>query len=189
MLHMSQSGLFSKERQTSVTVSIRIRLLVISTALLGGCANNTPAFPAPSPSELKELRARAPEGSAPPREFVRTPIPSTHPLVGVWRIELAGGKCAEEYELRADGTKKSMSGEERNESEFMISPSARKTYWYKWVDKITKNNGKPDCMGSLTTVGHTAVNYVIVHPSGQRFALCEREDMNSCYAEFFRQVR
>jgi hypothetical protein len=137
---------------------------------------------------LKEVRARAPEGSA-PQEFVRTPIPSTHPLVGVWRLELAGGKCAEEYELRTDGTKRSMSGEERNESEFMISPGARGVYWYKWVDKMTKNNGKPDCMGSLTAVGHTAVNYVIVHPSGQRFALCEREDMNSCYAEFFRQVR
>ena len=82
-----------------------------------------------------------------------------------------------------------MSGEERNESEFMISPGARGTYWYKWVDKITKNNGKPDCMGSHTSVGHTAVNYVIVHPSGQRFALCEKEDMNSCYAEFFRQSR
>lgn len=82
-----------------------------------------------------------------------------------------------------------MSGEERNESEFMISPGTRGIHWYKWVDKITKNNGKPDCMGSLTAVGHTAVNYVIVHPNGQRFALCEREDMNSCYAEFFRQAR
>jgi hypothetical protein len=138
---------------------------------------------------LKEIRARAPEASAPPLEIARTPIPSTHPLVGVWRIELAGGKCAEEYEVRPDGTKTSSSGEERNESEFMISPSVRGTYWYKWVDKITRNNGKPDCMGSLTAVGHTAVKYVIVHPSGQRFALCEREDMNSCYAEFFRQAR
>ncbi len=82
-----------------------------------------------------------------------------------------------------------MSGEERNESEFMISPGTRGTYWYKWVDKITKNNGKADCMGSRTAVGHTADNYVIVHPSGQRFSLCERQDMNSCYAEFFKQAR
>ena len=82
-----------------------------------------------------------------------------------------------------------MSGEERNESEFMISQDTLRTYWYKWVDIITKNNGRPDCMGSHTAVGHTAVNYVIVHPSGQRLALCEREDMNSCYAELFRQAR
>jgi len=172
-----------------MTVPVQLRLLFLLAALVGGCANNNPALPAPSPSQLKEVRARAPESGTPTQEFVRTPLPSAHPLVGVWRIELAGGKCAEEYELRTDGTKRSASGEERNESEFMILPSARGTYWYKWVDKITKNNGKPDCMGSLTAVGHTAVNYVIVHPSGQRFALCEREDMNSCYAEFFRQAR
>lgn len=172
-----------------MTVSIRFQLLVISAALVGGCANNTPAFPGPSLSQFKEIGARATEESAPPQAFVRTPISTAHPLVGVWRIELAGGKCAEEYELRADGTKISSSGEERNESEFMISPSARGPNWYKWVDKITKNNGKPDCMGSLTAAGHTAVNYVIVHPSGQRFALCEREDMNSCYAELFRRAR
>ena len=170
-------------------VFVRFHLLLISAVLVGGCANNTPAFPAPSPSQFKEIGARAIEARSPPQVFVRTPISSAHPLVGVWRIELAGGKCAEEYELRTDGTKVSSSGEERNESEFMISPSTRATYWYKWTDKITKNNSKPDCMGSLTAVGHTAVNYVIVHPSGQRFALCEREDMNSCYAEFFRQSR
>jgi hypothetical protein len=172
-----------------VLVSIRLQLLVISAVLAGGCANKTPAFPPPSSSQFKEIGARVTEESAPPQAFVRAPISSTHPLIGVWQIELAGGKCAEEYELRSDGTKISSSGEERNESEFMISPSARKTYWYKWVDKITKNNGKPDCMGSFTAVGHTAVNYVIVHPSGQRFALCEREDMNSCYAELFRRAR
>jgi hypothetical protein len=172
-----------------MVISIRFQLLVISAAFAGGCANNTPAFPPPSPSQFKEIGARATAESPPPQAFVGTPISSTHPLAGVWRIELAGGKCAEEYELRADGTKISSSGEERNESEFMISPGARGTNWYKWVDKITKNNGKPDCMGSFTAAGHIAVNYVIVHPSGQRFALCEREDMNSCYAELFRRAR
>ena len=172
-----------------MTVSLRFQLLVVEAALVGGCASNTPALLPPSPSQFKEIGARATEESATLMEFVRTPILSTHPLVGVWRIALAGGKCAEEYELRADGTKISSSGEERNESDFMISAGARGINWYKWVDKITKNNGKPDCMGSFTTVGHTAVNYVIVHPSGQRFALCEREDMNSCYAELFRKAR
>jgi len=55
------------------------------------------------------------------QEFSRTPLPNNHPLVGTWRIELPGGKCFEEYDVRSDGTKLSMSGEERNESEFMIS--------------------------------------------------------------------
>jgi len=98
-------------------------------------------------------------------------------------------KCVEEYSIKADGTKTSASGEERNESEYMIARVSQDSYWYKWVDRITANNGRPDCMGSHTAVGHTAVNFVILHPSGDRFALCERQDMNSCYAELFRQGR
>ncbi len=137
--------------------------------------------------------------SASPQNFVRTPLPDTHPLVGVWRVDIArtvlkppagfDGKCIEEYAVKTDGTKSSRSGEERNESEFMIVPGAKGKYWYKWVDKITANNGRSDCMGSRTSVGHISVNYAILHPSGDRFALCEREDLESCYVELFRQSR
>jgi hypothetical protein len=123
------------------------------------------------------------------QDFTRTPLPSNHPLLGTWRIELPQMKCFEEYELRSDGTKLSMSGEERNESEFAISVTPGSTGFYKWTDRITKNNGKPDCSGSNTQLGHVAVNYVRVHPSGQRFLLCEAEDMKSCYAEFQRKTK
>jgi hypothetical protein len=120
-------------------------------------------------------------------EFSRSPLPENHPLLGTWRIELPDMKCFEEYELRADGTKLSMSGQERNESEFMISVVPSAQGFYKWTDKITKNNGKPDCSGSNTQLGHIAVNYVRIHPSGTRFLLCEAEDIKSCYAEFQRK--
>jgi hypothetical protein len=119
--------------------------------------------------------------------FTRTPLASKHPLLGTWRIELPDLKCFEEYELRSDGTKLSMSAEERHESEFMISPSPTARGFYKWMDRITQNNGKPDCSGSNTELGHVAVNYVRVHPSGGRFLLCEAEDMKACYAEFLRK--
>ena len=55
------------------------------------------------------------------QSVTRTPLPPGHPLIGVWRIDLPNG-CYEEYEMRSDGTKLSRSGEERNESEFEISP-------------------------------------------------------------------
>ena len=135
--------------------------------------------------------------SSSPQFIERTPLPNSHPLLGVWRVDMAktvlrpvsgyDGRCIEEYSIKADGTKSSRSGEERNESEFMITPGTKGTYWFKWVDKITLTNGKPDCMGSSTSVGHTVVNYAIVHPSGDRFALCEREDMSTCYVELFLQ--
>lgn len=120
---------------------------------------------------------------------VHTPLPENHPLVGTWRIELPKLNCFEEYEIRADGTKSSMSGEERNESELAISGGPSLRGFYKWIDKITQSNGSPDCSGSKTKLGHVAVNYIRLHPSGQRILLCTAEDMNSCYAEFFRKEK
>ena len=123
------------------------------------------------------------------QDLTRTALPDSHPLVGVWRIELPELKCFEEYEVRSDGTKLSQSGKERNESEFVISLVPSEKGFYKWTDKITKNNGQPDCSGSNTSLGHVAVNYIRLHPSGQRFLLCEAEDMKSCFAEFNRRAR
>lgn len=123
--------------------------------------------------------------SAVAQSVTRTPLPARHPLIGVWRIDLPNG-CYEEYEVRSDGTKLSRSGEERNESEFEISLTPSNNGFYKWTDKITQGNGRPDCGGSVTEIGHVAVNYIRLHPSGQRYLLCEAEDMKSCFAEFRR---
>jgi hypothetical protein len=117
------------------------------------------------------------------QDVEQTPLPPDHPLLGTWRLEMKGG-CFEEYTLRADGTKLSMSGEERNEAIFKISERPSAKGFYMWADKITKNNGKPDCGGSITPVGHAVVNFVRLHSSGTRFLLCEQETMASCFAEF-----
>lgn len=86
-----------------------------------------------------------------------------------------------------DGMKLSESAQERNESvfEILVQPSSKG--FYKWTDTITKGNGKPDCGGSVTELGHVAVNYVRLHPSGTRFLLCEAEELKSCHAEFCRR--
>ena len=123
------------------------------------------------------------------QEFTRTKLPEQHPLVGTWRIELPQLKCFEEYEIRPDGTKSSVSGAERNESEFTISPAPGATGLYKWTDKITKTNCKPDCSGATTKRDHVAVNYVRLQPNGQKFLLCQAEDMKSCFAEVLRKAK
>lgn len=121
------------------------------------------------------------------QDVIRTPLPPDHPLLGTWRIDLPDRNCFEEYELRADGTKLSQSGEERNESEFSLSaePSARG--YYKWVDKLVKTNGKPDCSGNEGEAGHVAVNFIRLHPSKEKFLLCAGEDFKRCFAEFYRK--
>lgn len=119
------------------------------------------------------------------QDVEQTSLPQNHPLLGTWRIDLPNG-CFEEYTLRADGTKLSRSGEERNESFFELSARPSPNGFYRWADKLTKNNGKPDCGGAITPAGHVAVNFILLHQSGRKFLLCEAESVASCYAEFHR---
>lgn len=125
--------------------------------------------------------------NAPAQEFSRSQLPPNHALIGTWRIELPKLQCFEEYELRADGIKLSRSAAERNESEFMLSlvPSAKG--FYKWTERITSSNGQPDCAGAVTPIDRVAVSYVRLHPSGERFLLCDAEDATTCFAEFTRK--
>lgn len=124
--------------------------------------------------------------AAPAPAFARTPLPFQHPLVGLWRIELPGTACEETYDIRTDGTMAVTSGAEQVESEFAIDlePSARG--FYRWVDRIVRSNGRPDCLGDTSTVGQVATNYVIVHRSGREFLLCEDESLDNCVGPFRR---
>ena len=117
----------------------------------------------------------------------RTSLPENHPLLGSWKIDLPQVNCFEIYNLRANGTNSITSGAETGESEFELSVTLSPRGFYKWVDKITQDNGKPDCMGSVMEVGHVATNYISLHRSGKMFLLCEQEDLNTCVGPFVRQ--
>jgi hypothetical protein len=117
----------------------------------------------------------------------RSPLPADHPLLGTWRIDLPKVSCHELYHVKADGTTFVTSGEQAAESEFELALRPSTKGFYKWVDKITKDNGKPDCMGSIMEVGHVATNYILLHPTGKKFLMCEAEDINTCIGPFIRQ--
>jgi hypothetical protein len=119
-------------------------------------------------------------------EFLATPIPNSHPFVGRWRFDIPKLNCFEEYHVRADGTRSTISGQERNESEFSISLTSDAAGYYKFIDKITKNNGKPDCTGFVTPVGDIATNYLLFHRDGNRFLLCQKPDFATCMSPYVR---
>ena len=122
-----------------------------------------------------------------PTVSIRSPLPAIHPLIGTWRIDLNNVNCYEIYQVRPDGTSTVTSGEEVSENEFDIALLPSSAGYYKWVDKIVKDNGKPDCMGSITPVGDVATNYILLHPSGKKFLMCQEENTNSCIGPFIRQ--
>ncbi len=117
------------------------------------------------------------------------PIAPDHPFVGTWKITLplSGGTCDEIYHIRPDGTRLVTSGEEEAESEYEISDGPSEKGFYKWVDTITKDNGKKDCLGGITPVGDVATNYIVFHPSGDMFLLCIEESLDRCVGPFVRQ--
>jgi hypothetical protein len=117
----------------------------------------------------------------------RTPLPPNHPLVGLWRFDVPNTRCREIYELRANGTTRITSGAQAIESDFRISAGPSPKGFYEWIDKVTKDNGKPDCSGERATVGEVTTNFIVVHPSGRHFQLCEDEDTETCVGPFIRQ--
>ena len=125
--------------------------------------------------------------SALAQDVKRTPLPSDHPVVGTWKLDIPNVDCFEIYNIRADGVNSVTSGKEAGESEFEISVNPSERGFYKWVDKITKNNGQPDCMGSIIPIGDVATNYITLHSSGKMFMLCAQEDFNMCIGPFVRQ--
>jgi hypothetical protein len=120
-------------------------------------------------------------------DLERTPLPPNHPLAGRWRFDVPNTRCHEIYELRANGTTRITSGAQAIESDFRISAGPSPKGFYEWIDKVTQDNGKPDCSGERATVGEVTTNFIVVHPSGRHFLLCEDEDTETCVGPFIRQ--
>lgn len=114
------------------------------------------------------------------------PLRPDHPIVGTWRFELPDGSCHEVYRIRADGTALITSAAEVAESELEIDDQPDDNGFYGSSDKIVKDNGKKDCTGEITQVGHVIKAYILFHPSRNMFLMCQRRDMNSCIGPFVR---
>ena len=126
-------------------------------------------------------------GPSQAQSVVRTPLPGGHPFLGQWRIDLPQFNCYEEYDVRADGTRSVTAGQEQAESEFEFSLVPSSKGFYKWTDKTTKDNGKPDCTGDIGKVGHVATSFVIFHRDGNQFLLCEDESLKGCFGPYVRK--
>ena len=120
---------------------------------------------------------------------IAKPVANSHPIVGTWKatVNLPAGHCDEIYSIRPDGTTRASSAEELSESDYEISDEPDENGFYKWVDTVTKTNGKPDCAGSPTPLGDVATTYVIFHPSGDMFLVCVEQSLDRCIGPYVRQ--
>jgi hypothetical protein len=103
-----------------------------------------------------------------------------HPLVGTWRLDFEDRGCHEMYTIHEDGTTLVTSAEEIAESEGTFSDQPSSAGFYRWQDKVVKDNGKPDCMGQVTQVGSEVTSYIRLNRAEDKFVLCRKEDLDEC---------
>jgi hypothetical protein len=111
---------------------------------------------------------------------------ASHPLLGIWTLTIPQLACSETYHFRGDGTTLVKSAGEISESEFTIAEQPSAKGFYKFDDRVVKDNGKEDCAGDVTKPGERATNYIRFHPSGARFVMCRDETMEACIGPFER---
>ena len=117
----------------------------------------------------------------------RTTLPRGHPLIGTWGIDVPGTACHEAYTFHPNGTTSVTSGKEAGETEFELDTEPSAKGFYRWVDRVVKDNGQPDCTGEVTHVGQMATNYLLVDPTGRQFLMCSAEDLRTCVGPFARE--
>lgn len=125
--------------------------------------------------------ALAPATADPPK-----PPKAGHPIIGTWSLEVPGTDCEETYFMRQDGTTLVTSGEETGQSAFEIDDEPGANGFYRSVDRVTKDNGRPDCAGSITKVGTEVTLYIKFHPSGDMMVMCTAPSLDACIGPFYR---
>lgn len=124
--------------------------------------------------------------SAPVLAAAPAGIAAGHPILGIWRLDVPDTGCAETYRFRADGTTFVTSAAEVSESVYTIPAQPDKQGFYRLTDRITKDNGKPDCSGNVMKPGAQVVNFIQFHPSGMLFLMCADRTMQTCIGPFRR---
>jgi hypothetical protein len=115
----------------------------------------------------------------------RPPKPG-HPIIGTWSLDVPGTDCEETYFMRQDGTTLVTSGEETGQSAYEIDDEPGPDGFYKSTDRVTKDNGRPDCSGGVTKVGAQVVLYIKFHPSGDMMVMCKGPSLEACIGPFYR---
>ena len=73
-----------------------------------------------------------------------------------------------------------------SESSFDIDSNPSDKGFYKMVDKVVKDNGKPDCAGQVTAVGDSNTSYLFFNATEDAFVMCQDESLQACIGPFER---
>jgi hypothetical protein len=104
-----------------------------------------------------------------------------HPVLGTWKITSPDGSCSELYRFRPDGTVLVTSGEEVAEIDSRVSATASARGFYRWEQKLTRDNGKRDCSGKVMKQGDAFTWFIQFDQSLEKMIVCKAESTQACF--------
>jgi hypothetical protein len=114
--------------------------------------------------------------------FAQSETPPNHPLVGKWGWTRSVNNCTELYDFRLDGTVPVVSGTERTDNEYSVSPLPDRQGFYRLTMRITKHFGGRDCSdtGNLPD-DKPFTNYVKFSPDYEQHIVCYEPSPQQCF--------
>jgi hypothetical protein len=114
------------------------------------------------------------------------PLRPDHPILGNWKFTLPDGSCTETHLIKPDGTTIVTSGDEVSESAIEVSDQPDADGFYRWVDRIVRNNGKKDCGGTSTPIGDVATIWIRFDARGDKMIMCFERSLKQCIGPIVR---
>jgi hypothetical protein len=117
-----------------------------------------------------------------------TPVAQiSNPLIGTWEWTNIKNSCNEIYIFAADGSSHITSGTETSTASYVIAEKPSDKGFYKVTLKIIKDHGGQDCSEEVTdNTGQEYTNFLVFHPSGNQYVVCEKETTDSCIGPLIR---
>ena len=126
-------------------------------------------------------------GSALAATGSQTRPPLGHPILGKWTWTRSANNCTEVYEYLPNGEAPAVSGEERTDNTFTITPAPDPNGFYRMTIKTTKDYGGKDCGNSTAdNTGEESVNYIFFKPDHSQYLACSEPNLDKCFGPLVR---
>ncbi|QJC55435.1 hypothetical protein HC248_00715 [Polaromonas vacuolata] len=122
---------------------------------------------------------------------------SANPLRGQWSWKQFDGSCNETLRYQRDGELLDISEKSISKWTYQISQSPSAAGFYRVLETLISDNGKPDCAGNLladktlttsakgnqeaTTQDRTRSRFIQLSPAGNLLLVCSAESLNACF--------
>jgi len=113
--------------------------------------------------------------------------PDNAPLYGTWSWTGGENRCTEIFDFRPDGVAYVISGAERTENTYSLSPKPGPAGRKRLVMTATRYYAGKDCGGNTQDpTGKPTTSYVLFLPGRTQLIMCNDETSDACFGPLFK---